>query len=185
LHDAPKMLPYRYQLVSAYPALADLYTRIKQPSRALEALGKAIVLADGLAADYPTFRWMAAEADGLRIRSLLIRLQGGEMAAILPAAGTLAEKKDLSPGNQYDLACLFALASVAAQADRKTSEAQVQRALALLTHLEATGYFRTPGLINHARKDDDLKSLRERQEFKALLDRAEKRLKASAPRSGV
>ena len=90
-----------------------------------------------------------------------------------------AAKKSLSPGDIYDLACVYALAAASPRLDKTTAEQLVQKALALLTRVEGAGYFGTRQRLEHAKKDDDLKALRERQEFKMLLERAEKRLTSS------
>jgi hypothetical protein len=80
-----------------------------------------------------------------------------------------------SRSNHGDL-IVYALAAGSPRTDNSAFEEFVQNALALLTRLEAAGYFGTKDRIEHARKDEDLKKLREREEFQKLLERAEKRI---------
>src|SRR5262249_26776265 len=86
----------------------------------------------------------------------------------------------LSPDNGYNLACVYALAAASPRADKSTSAQLVEKALALLTRVEGAGFFATKERIKHARKDDDLKALREHEEFQKLLQRAEKRIASPA-----
>jgi serine/threonine-protein kinase len=179
LADTPKMLPYRFQLVTTYPTLADLHMQFKQPARALAALQRAAALAEGLAQDYPSFAWLTPEVERLRIQCLVIQARQGEAATTLAAAGRLADKKSLTGENAYDLACVYALAATNPRTRKDAADALLQRALALLLRADAAGYFAAKARIEHARKDGDLEPLHARDEFKKLLDRAEIRLKNS------
>src|SRR5262249_4936743 len=176
------MLPYRSQLVETYPVLAQLYSKSGRLDRAVKALQRAVSLAEGLASDYPTFRLLTPEIDRLRIGCLTLQLRQGEVDVVLASAQALEAKKSLAPGNLYDLACIYALAAANPRTDKSAAEELLQHALALLRRVEEAGFFRTKARVEHARKDDDLKPLREREEFQKLLERAEKRIAApSAP----
>ena len=89
-------------------------------------------------------------------------------------------KKGLAAENLYDLARVYALGAASPRTEKTAAEEFVQNALALLTRLEDAGYFGTKTHMERARKDDDLKALREREEFKSILERAEKQIR-SAP----
>jgi hypothetical protein len=133
-------------------------------------------LAEGLVSDYPTFAFLAAEVDRMRIRCLLIQVRQGKIEEIIAPAKALAVKTSLPPVDVYNLACVYALAAATPRSDVSASEELVQNALTLLTRLESTAHFGTRERIEHARKDEDLRALKEREEFRNLLDRAEKRL---------
>jgi tetratricopeptide (TPR) repeat protein len=112
-------------------------------------------------------------------------------AASLARAGQLAEataavEEILKPGNAangvlYDAACVYALAAAQAakQARPNTSslraEQYARRAVALLRQAMQTGYQN----VAHMKKDADLDALRDRADFKLLLEQMEK--KAGGP----
>jgi tetratricopeptide (TPR) repeat protein len=173
LVNTPKMLPYRFQLLTTYETLADLRLQFKQPARAAAALQRAVTLAEG-----SSFTWLTPEVERMRIRCLVIQARQGEVETTLAAAGPLAEKKSLTGENAYDLACVYALA---ATNQRTRKDALLERALALLTRADAAGYFGAKDRIEQARKNGDLEPLHARHEFKKLMDKAETRLKNSPP----
>jgi hypothetical protein len=92
-----------------------------------------------------------------------------------------AEQRALLPSmnddDRYDLACAYALASSAAEQDIKLAPAErdrlvndhAQRTLQYLRQAAANGYFNDVAKRELIKKDKDLDSLRQRDDFKKLL----------------
>src|SRR5262249_19074124 len=149
--------------------LADLYQKAGKPGQAEEAWDKTIALSGQIVNDYPDFRWMAATADGLRVRKLISLARRGESAQVLPTAAELAGRKDLPGDVCYNLACVYALSS--RKADGSQDEEQAVEAVRLLGRAEAQGYFRNAQTVTHAKNDEDLKPLQGREDFYKLISR--------------
>ncbi len=106
----------------------------------------------------------------------------GEHAQAMAEAGDLAKTKEGTAENLYNLACGCALASVAVRQDGKLPEAEQDklgeeyavRALDLLKHVAAAGYFNTPDRLAHVKADPDLDALRGRADFTSWLGDLEK-----------
>jgi WD40 repeat protein len=102
--------------------------------------------------------------------------RAGEHANAVAEANALAQAKDVSTATLYDLACVCAIASstvkggkIAGTDAARLAELYAARAVELLRSVIAKGYKD----IEHMKKDDDLKSLREREDFQKLLKQAE------------
>jgi serine/threonine protein kinase/Flp pilus assembly protein TadD len=116
-----------------------------------------------------------AERPGLRMHRASSRVRAGQADAAIHEAEDLA--KIPHPGILYNAARVFALA-----ADRKdeaggslSNEECAKRAIALLRQAVAKGYKDA----DHMKKDDDLKALRERDDFKKLVEELEKKAAAT------
>jgi tetratricopeptide (TPR) repeat protein len=172
---APQYFPYRFYLWRAYPVLGELSEKAGKREQAEEAWEKAVALSEVIVRDYPDFKWMAAAADGFRIRRLISLARRGEAAKALPEAAELAGRQDL-PGNVcYNLACFYALSS--RKADGTQDEQRGADAIRLLGRAEAAGYFRNAQTVTHAKNDEDLKPLQGREDFRKLIGRLEERYK--------
>jgi tetratricopeptide (TPR) repeat protein len=168
LQNSPGHFVHRNELIVAYGALASLYDRTGREEPAAATWKTGIKLADQMVKDYPVFQWMGLTADRMRVRALVTPARRGRLEAVLTPARALTEKKDLAGDLCYDLACVFALAAPASK-DSAQSEDCARAAVALLRRAAVAGYFRAPGNVDHARKDEDLKSLRTRADFQKLL----------------
>jgi serine/threonine protein kinase len=172
LQLTPRHFPHRAQVtMMGYPVLAEVYEQTQQLALAEETWARTVAQAEAMVRDYPILPWLPSMADRFRMRRLLLSIQRGNVAAVLPEAEKLAARKNLSGDMYYNLACLFAIASSQVQADSQAVEARALRAMALLGQAEQAGYFRNTFMVEHARKDDDLKALRARDDFQKLLAR--------------
>ncbi len=92
-------------------------------------------------------------------------------------ARTSSASHPLAGGDLYNLACSFALASMAARADKQLSFAERQRlaksyaatALEWLERTAESGFLEDPDHRDQARRDPDLGPLRDTSEFRKLL----------------
>jgi hypothetical protein len=110
----------------------------------------------------------AAEVPGLlelRVRYLLKEKQ---LAAAVATAAKMKDRASDDAGRLYGAACVYARCAAAAKsslADASGSDKLAEEAMALLKQAVAKGYKD----IDHLKNDNDLKSLREREDFKKLL----------------
>jgi tetratricopeptide (TPR) repeat protein len=99
------------------------------------------------------------------------RIRAGQVAAAIEEAEELAKKGDSVV--LYNVACVYALASKSTKANPISPELQAkyaERAVALLRQAVAKGYRNAHEMKN----DDDLKSLRPRDDFQKLLREIQK-----------
>jgi serine/threonine-protein kinase len=178
VRKSPKYFPYRFYLWRSYPVLAELYEEGGKGEQAEEVWDKAVAMSGQIVRDYPDFKWMAAAADGFRVRKLIVLARRGESAKALPEAAELAARKDLPGDVYYNLACVYARLS---KADGSPDEERAAQAIRLLGRAEAAGHFRNPQTVTHAKNDEDLKPLQGREDFRKLIGRLEEGHK-SAPR---
>jgi len=101
-------------------------------------------------------------------------------------AEVLTGNKGASGDILYNGACAFALSSTAVLQEKKLVQTEREklaekysaRAVQLLEKANATGFFAPPGALQNLRTDNDLDSLRSRQDFKTLLAELQKRANA-------
>jgi serine/threonine-protein kinase len=99
--------------------------------------------------------------------------QTGEHARAVAEANALTEGKDVPSRTLYDAACVYALASASVKDDAKLGEQYAGRAVALLRQAQKTGYFKEQAKVAHLKKDSDLRALRGRPDYQALLKELE------------
>jgi tetratricopeptide (TPR) repeat protein len=176
VRDVPNFFPYRTYLQSGYAFLAPLYEQTGRRAQAEAVWQKAADSLEETARAFPKFApFAAAAAYNARVQKWLLAVRRGEHAAVMAEVGRLESRKDLAGPHAYNLACVAAVASAAARPDARLAEEYARRAMVLLGRAEAGGYFRQPGALKHARNTDtDLDPLRQRSDFRELMDRLEK-----------
>jgi tetratricopeptide (TPR) repeat protein len=176
VRDVPNLVMYRVRLHSAYTFLAPLYENSGRRAQAEAAWQKAIECMEQTARTFPPFAPMAAGiADQARLKRWLWALRRGEHAAVMAEVGRLEAQKELAGPRAYNLAWIAAKASEVVGSDARLAEEYARRAMALLIRAEAADYFRLPGALQHARTTDKgLDSLRQRSDFRRLMDRLQK-----------
>jgi eukaryotic-like serine/threonine-protein kinase len=143
----------RQFLRNAHWGRAETLDDLKRHAEALKDWDKAVELSP------------EAKRPRLRVYRALSGVRAGRVDDALKEAEELS--KIQNPGILYDAACVFALV-----ADRRdepgrslSKEDCAKRAVALLQQAVAKGFKDA----EHLKKDDDLKALREREDFKKLL----------------
>jgi serine/threonine-protein kinase len=109
-----------------------------------------------------------------RLQRAIVLVRAGHHQQAAAAADALSDLNAVTPGNRYDLACVYALASAAAARDaaaplslrEKFAEAHAARALLLLAGARDAGFFKDPAKLGLLDKDRDLDALRGRDDFK-------------------
>jgi tetratricopeptide (TPR) repeat protein len=115
-----------------------------------------------------------AQRPAFRLGRAASRARAGDYLRAAPEADELGRAKSLPGAILYELACIHALDSASARRDPrqplpvrdKRAEDYARQAVALLRRAAAAGYFRTAGTVPHLDRDDDLRGLRERDDYK-------------------
>jgi tetratricopeptide (TPR) repeat protein len=197
----PAVPEYRTDLGGSQGNFGQLLRRNKQPQLALEWFDKAIATLQGVLRQVPgdvtthgflrNAHWGRAETlDALgrhaeaaadwdkvvelspeqqrasfRLLGALSRVRAGQVGRALRAVEELA--KDADADTLYNAACVCALASAAV---REQKDKHSRRAVELLRQAVAKGYKD----VDHLKQDDDLSSLRGRDDFRKLLGEMDK-----------
>ncbi len=171
----PNHVVARLRTRNAHGARAQAYEALDRWADAVPDWDRVVKL-EGDAGDW--------EHRVLRTRAMT---HAGIHAGAIAEAKLLANDSKLPLNGQYDLACVLALACGQVQGDdrinaaerRSLSEEYATRALALLRRLSDQGYFNDVDHAKNLTTDADLKSLRERADFKALVPRPDQNRKRS------
>jgi serine/threonine protein kinase/tetratricopeptide (TPR) repeat protein len=110
-----------------------------------------------------------SERPAVRINRAASQARSGLVDAALKEAEELAKTADAN--TLYDAACIFALAAAGREGGSSVKEDRARRAVGLLRQAVARGYKDA----EHMKKDDDLETLRQRDDFKKLLAELEKK----------
>ncbi len=140
-------------------------------------LGRAMMLADLARHTDAVKDWDRAlelnavprDEPGIRTSRAQSLARAGEHFKAVAEANALAADKEVPGDALFDLACICALASAAVKDDAKLADQYAARAALLLRQAIAKGYKD----IEHLKKDDDLKALREREDFQKLVKELE------------
>ncbi len=105
----------------------------------------------------------------------------GDHARATSEAGTLAAKESLTANFLYDLACVYSLSNAAAVSDQRLRPDERERAatgyaaeaVRLLGKSLSAGFSDSPARRAHVPNDPHLDSLRERDDFRKLLEELE------------
>ena len=177
VHEHPDVWEYAYYLGHCYYSLAmdaqlkrrwdDLLTNDEKAIEVLEHL---------VGRGYGQLRPDLFDAWLLRATALAGR---GEHARATHEANAVARQEGAGQINHYNIACVFALSSAAAEndgklapADRARLKAQyADRAVDFLRQAVAEGYEDAPGL----KGDPDLNSLHSREDFQKLVREVERK----------
>ncbi|HZZ71430.1 MAG TPA: protein kinase [Pirellulales bacterium] len=107
----------------------------------------------------------------LRLTALLIAARAGDHADTARQLELLAKAEKTSADDWYNLACGFAVCSVGLRVEKADAERYRARAMELLRTAVAAGYKDA----THIKNDNDLDSLRGRDDFQKLLEELEKK----------
>ncbi len=74
----------------------------------------------------------------------------------------------LPPDLVYEIACVYAIASVSDKTESKQKEPYARKAVAQLSQTHKQGYYKNKNQLEHFQKNEDLDGLRGRDDFKKL-----------------
>jgi tetratricopeptide (TPR) repeat protein len=174
----PQFFPTRVQLEPAYTTLGSACWMAGKEKEADAAWYQAVGQGRRMAKDFPTFPRPVGNRDQQLLSALFACVHAKmEVARVVAAADSLANKKNLRGIILYDVACVYALASVA-EKERPNAE-YADRAMEVLRRPEVMTELRSnAGLRNHFRSTDrDLDGLRGRSDFREYLRQLEESTK--------
>lgn len=96
---------------------------------------------------------------GYRFQRAQVRIKAGDPTRAAAEADALTAEPGCDPNIIYNCACVLALSS------------RPEKAIALLTKLQSSGYFANAGHRKNLETDEDLNSLRRREDFSRLVNR--------------
>lgn len=159
VRDHPAVLGYQQGLAYAHCLLGELYRATGQPKEAEQAYKRVLLLTEGPAP--PNLRiWHALSLAYLK-----------EHARAMSEADTLAQAENADGYLLYGAACVYALSAAAVGNDSEQTERYAARAVELLGRAVAKGWKDAV----HMKKDNDLDSLRQRKDFRKLLNELEEK----------
>ncbi len=121
-----------------------------------------------------------------RVQLAVELIYAGDVGAALVEAQKIEPGRDLTSDISYDIACIYARAanelhtgkasatrgSIPDVERNQRAEAHLSAAMRWLKDAASKGLFSDPRQREHAKEDDDLKILRDRPEFRQLMDQA-------------
>jgi serine/threonine-protein kinase len=114
-----------------------------------------------------------SERNYFRLERAVSLAHAGEHARAVAEANALTEGKDVPGPTPYNAACVCALAAAKVKDDAKLSDQYAGRAVTLLRQAQKAGYFKEQAKVAHMKKDDDLRALRARPDYRDLLKELE------------
>jgi len=165
----PQSFPYRLQAINSYAAYGRVLDLDRNYTEAVKATGRTVELHDEILRDFPVFRepkavWFRMQRAGALSPHGANLVHLGKTAEAERLAAQAEKTGFLTGGSAYNLACLFALLSGAA--DGPAKDAHAAKAMTWLKKAAATGYPADAAQVEHIReKDEDLAAIRQRPEF--------------------
>lgn len=150
--------------------------RLSRYAEALPSFDRAIDLDDG------------QKRDLYRLHRAVALAHTGDHVRATAEAREVSGRGSVSGSRLYSGACVHGLSIAAAGRDsglgpaarQELVEGYASRAVELLAKAHTGGYFNTPALVEHLKKDPDLAPLRFREDFQKLLAQLEKLPKTGA-----
>ncbi len=175
----PKAFPYLLVKVNLMTTMANLYARLGDKAKAAECQQTTDALIAKLIEDNPKVEWLRGVNGTRRSMDLANRVREGDLAGFEAAAEEMLElalPKD-ADDIRYNVACTYALASLR---KKDSEEALRLKAMEILKSLLSRGYFDLEIRANHLPTDSDLDCLKERSDFKALIEAVATRRESAA-----
>jgi len=171
----PKNSPTRMELDGHRLVLSQFFSSQGRHIEAIKVLDQAIAHNRSLDRKMPGVEF---QLQGLRMhRAVALAASGDHVSALAEAEQAVGPPSKDGVG-QYNLACVYALCSVAVRADQKlpTELRQQQshkledKAIEILKSLRSTGYFKNLGNVRQLMQDTDLDALRTRPDFRKFVE---------------
>jgi tetratricopeptide (TPR) repeat protein len=172
----PRNFPILLQKYNALRGKRLLLVKHRREAEAVRALRGVVELADQMIHDSPEMTWLVMQVTPEWSQDLVHRVREGQTVGLEERIATQLKKlpPELLEGSygqlvRYNIACAYAQAVRSAPPAER--DAWVGKAIRELQGLEKAGYFRGPSRLLNMGRDPDLDPVRDRPEFKALLER--------------
>lgn len=154
----PRLVKARMFLRNSHAGRAETLAKLNRYAEAVTDWDRAIELSS------PIQRSM------VQMNRALCLARAGETAKATQAADQALAAPKPNGRIWYDAACVFAVSAAAPTDDKELCERYAARAVELLGLARAAGYFRQPGTVENMKKDTDLDALRQRDDYRKLLE---------------
>jgi tetratricopeptide (TPR) repeat protein len=192
--DFPAVPEYRQDLANSHNNLGIVLDQPGKRAEAEAAYRAGLQIRERLAADFPALpeyrQELAASQQYLgRLLAGLGKWAEAEAAyrAVLEVNERLTTDFPAVPEYRYEparslynLACLYGLATAATKDDSIRADQYATRAVDFLTRARAAGYFKERAKVEHFKKDENLRALRDRADFQRFLGDLEDTLPSPA-----
>jgi tetratricopeptide (TPR) repeat protein/tRNA A-37 threonylcarbamoyl transferase component Bud32 len=182
-HDGPHTALLRTKLAEAHAGSGGSLFGLKRYAEAIAELDRAQALdADKARMQVDTLRRLAIVLIQQEMVPALSLARAGDHVKATALAMTFAKGPNAHPEMDYNAACVFAIC-VGKVKDRDSVAAAgyATQALELLRHAQAGGLFKDAKRMGQLEKDHDLDPLRERAEFKKVIEEAKTKPGVSRP----
>jgi serine/threonine protein kinase/tetratricopeptide (TPR) repeat protein len=160
--DFPSVPRYRLEVAWNHTALGALMHELGKRSEEVEEIRKALVIQARLAADFPEVPKYRHDLAVSRAGLALAQVSTGHVAEGVAEVADLAKSSNWDPITWYNFACVYAAA--AGKSPQKKQE-YGDRAMDLLNKAVQAGYRNAAEM----KRDTDLASLHDREDFKKLV----------------
>jgi serine/threonine-protein kinase len=177
--DHPDVPLYRWRLAVVWTDLGTMYRNGRRLQEAKTCLESANAVFSQLLQQYPGNGKYKARSDHCKVLLAVFTLDMGDYSSALEQAERVLREKPQSESTWYNTACLYSLAVPLVRKDEKLPAARRMelaqqygtRAVELLHEAVARGF----ALVASLREDPDLEAVRDRDDFKKLLQKLEQK----------
>ncbi len=170
--NTPKSPGLRQQLAETYSVRGGCLFGLKRYAEAIQSLDRAVELDNGSLREHVTGlrRVAILQLQQLSVPALRLARAGNHVRAAA-AAAALVTGPNAHPEMDYNGACVYAICAAKVKgSDSIAAEGYALQAMGLLQKANTSGFFKDPKQLKQLQKDRDLDVLRDRPDFKQLLD---------------
>jgi serine/threonine protein kinase/tetratricopeptide (TPR) repeat protein len=161
--EAASVSRYRLKLADSYRSLGKVLLDQKKYAEAETIYRQALGEWDQAVELAPPANRLGAQLGRAQARA-----RAGQVAEAVADAEALTKDAATPSARCCEAACVFSLASAAAQ-EAGPREAYAGQALALFRRAQAAGFFKDRAKIERLKRDSDLKPLRQREDFRKFV----------------
>ena len=158
----PRLVKARMFLRNGHAGRAQTLGKLNRPTDALKDWDRAVELSP------------LAQRPGVQMERAVCLVKAGEPAKATQATEEVLTTAKLPGDVLYDAACVFGLSAGAVKDDAKLLEKYAARAVEILGRAQDAGFFRQPEKVEHMKRDADLDTLRQREDYRKLLTQLER-----------
>jgi len=161
-------------LAQAYSGRGGSLFGLGRYAEAIQAFDRALELDDGSLREETSRLRRFAILSLQQVSVPALRLaRAGDHVKAAAAAAVLVKGPNAHPEMDYNAACVYAICAAKVKGQNSTAaEGYALQAVALLRQASARGFFKDPKMLKQLQNDKDLDPLRDRPDFKQVLEEA-------------